>query len=218
MKNISLDGFLSHWIILRSPVFAVPSQDQKNQKFFYLKLFPPLVFHSLIILFKSSLSDIILSTHIISSPAFYESCVSVSLFTHNFPFIQLTYQKNWITLIIKVVVSFGLQPENLLEELLSYLTCIWSWTQGQRISRLTSKLHPVCKQTALHCISCHGQSKLIVHLWCGYTQLLELPLDIFSEIIFLHNMHIIAWIRLSKWHTDDIEIPHTEICCVSKHW
>lgn len=31
--------------------------------------------------------------------------------------------KSW--LIIKVVVSFGLQPENLLEEMLSYLTCIY---------------------------------------------------------------------------------------------
>lgn len=131
-------------------------------------------------------------------------------FAHNLPFIQLTYQKHHIILPIKIVVSFGLQPENLLEEMLSYLTCIWSWTQGQRI---TSKLHPVCKQTALHCISCHGESKLIVHLWCGYTQLLELPLDTFSKIMFLHNMHITAWIRLSQWHTDDIEI-----CCVSKHW
>lgn len=169
-------------------------------------------------LVQNSLSGITLSTHIISTPAFYESCVSVSRFTHNFPFVQLSYQKDWITLIIKVVVSFGLQPENLLEEMLSYLTCVWSWTQGQRISRLTSKLHPVCKQTAPHCISCHGESKLIIHLWCGYTQLLELPLDIFSEIIFLHNMHIIVWIKLSKWHTDDIEIPHIEICCLSKHW
>lgn len=163
LKNISFDCLLNCWILLRSPAFAFLSHNQNKQKIFYLKLFPALVFHSLKILFKSLFSDIILSTHFISSPAFYQSCVS--LFTHKFPFIQLIYQKDWITLIMKVVVSFGLQPENLLEEMLSCLTCVWSWTQGQRISRLTSKLHPVCKQTALHCISCHGESKLIVHLW-----------------------------------------------------
>lgn len=54
---------------------------EKNPKLFYLKLFPLPVFHSLIFLSKSSLSDNIHPTHITSSPPFYKFCVSVSLST-----------------------------------------------------------------------------------------------------------------------------------------
>lgn len=209
---------LSLWITLRSPLFAFPSQDQKKPKVLLVKA----VSSSSVSFFNNFVQKLTQWHNLFHTHYFFTSLLWVlyffSLFTHNFPFIQLTYQKDCIIAVIKVVVSFGLEPENLLEDMLSYLTYVWSWTQGQRTSRLTSKLHPVCRQTALHCISCHGESQLIVYLWCGYTQLLGLPLDIFSEIVFLHSMHIIAWIRPSKWHTDDIEIPHIEICCVSKHW